>query len=67
MFSTVQEFVTIGPTSGRRVREVVGARPAAVGSGVGQQSDATIILAAVIIAFTPVKNRLQAVVDRRFK
>ena len=35
----------------------------------GPQSDATLILAAVIagIAFTPVKNRLQAVVDHRFK
>lgn len=35
----------------------------------GQQSDATLILAAVIagVAFTPVKNRLQAIVDRRFK
>ena len=35
----------------------------------GQQSDATLISAAVIagVAFTPVKNGLQAVVDRRFK
>jgi hypothetical protein len=35
----------------------------------GQQSDGTLILAAVIaaIAFTPIKNRLQAVVDQRFK
>jgi hypothetical protein len=35
----------------------------------GQQSDATLILAAVIagIAFTPVKNWLQAWVDQRFK
>jgi hypothetical protein len=31
----------------------------------GQQSDGTLIVAA--IAFTPVKNRLQGVVDRRFK
>jgi hypothetical protein len=35
----------------------------------GQQSDVTLILAAVIagMAFTPVKNRLQAWVDQRFK
>ena len=35
----------------------------------GQQSDATLISAAVVagVAFTPVKNGLQAVVDRRFK
>jgi hypothetical protein len=35
----------------------------------GQQSDATLVMAAIVagIAFTPVKNRLQAVVDRRFK
>jgi hypothetical protein len=35
----------------------------------GQQSDATVIVGAVIagIAFTPVKNWLQAVVDQRFK
>ena len=36
---------------------------------IGQQSDATLVVAAMIaaIAFTPVKNRLQAVVDQRFK
>ena len=35
----------------------------------GQQSDATLVIAAVIaaIAFTPAKNRLQGVVDQRFK
>src|SRR5919202_1182104 len=36
---------------------------------IGQQSDATLIVAAMIaaIAFTPVKNRLQAAVDQHFK
>jgi hypothetical protein len=36
---------------------------------VGQQSDATLVMAAIVaaIAFTPVKNRLQGVVDQRFK
>jgi hypothetical protein len=36
---------------------------------IGQQSDATLIVAATIaaITFTPVKNRLQAAVDQRFK
>lgn len=35
----------------------------------GQQSDATLVMAAIVagIAFTPVKNRLQGVVDRRFR
>jgi hypothetical protein len=35
----------------------------------GQQSDSTLMLATIIaaIAFTPVKNRLQALVDQRFK
>jgi hypothetical protein len=36
---------------------------------VGQPSDATLVVAAMLagIAFTPVKNRLQAVVDQHFK
>jgi hypothetical protein len=35
----------------------------------GQQSDATLVVAAIVaaVAFTPAKNHLQAVVDRRFK
>jgi hypothetical protein len=34
----------------------------------GQQSDSTLVIAAVVaaITFTPVKNSLQALVDRRF-
>jgi hypothetical protein len=35
----------------------------------GQQSDSTLVIAAIVaaITFTPVKNSLQAVVDQRFK
>ena len=35
----------------------------------GQQSDSTLVIAAIVaaITFTPVKNSLQALVDRRFK
>jgi hypothetical protein len=35
----------------------------------GQQTDATLVIAAIVaaIAFTPAKNRLQGVVDQRFK
>jgi hypothetical protein len=39
------------------------------GTVTGQTSDAAIVLTTlvVVVAFTPIKNRLQAVVDRRFK
>lgn len=55
---------------------LAGASAAMIGLGqrlfegvVGRGSDATIVLTTLLIvtAFTPIKNRLQAIVDRRFK
>jgi hypothetical protein len=55
---------------------LAGASSAAIGVGqrlfegvIGPGSDATIVLTTLVVvtAFTPIKNRIQAIVDRRFK